>query len=276
SAPRFHTGRGPHRHLADVLAGGRAVHLDHLGGRRLGPLAADEKLVVLRCQTVGHFAPLLLIAPLWAPPYPRRSWIRTCSIIAAEGPARDCSPGTPVAPAPRSATMPIAGGSGGKRQPGRRCRPPNSGRRPPIPRTTTIRNRSSDDDRVCGCSAPRRASRRDSASAPFRDRRTARARRCRTAPPDRPAWSPSASPRQAARAAVRARRHWTTGRCPPSRRRRAVPCPTRGRTCLLHPPKPARRHAFHVDLVPRRCSGHPHRRTRRRRTPGRPRRLVGC
>src|SRR6202012_6006837 len=127
SAPRFHTGRGPHRHLADVLAGGRAVHLDHLGGRRFGPLAADEKLVVLRCQTVGHFAPLLLIAPspasgrcrhcifcrrLWAPPYPRRRWIRTCSIIAAEGPARDCSPGTPVAPAPRSATTPIAGGSG--------------------------------------------------------------------------------------------------------------------------------------------------------------------
>jgi hypothetical protein len=35
-----------HRHLADVLAGGRAVHLDDFGGRRLRPLAADEEFVV--------------------------------------------------------------------------------------------------------------------------------------------------------------------------------------------------------------------------------------
>ncbi len=47
SAGGVDVGLGGQRHLADQFAGGRRVHLDDLGGRRLDPLAADEQLVPL-------------------------------------------------------------------------------------------------------------------------------------------------------------------------------------------------------------------------------------
>ncbi|GAA44020.1 hypothetical protein NCGM2209_0621 [Mycobacterium tuberculosis NCGM2209] len=46
-------GGGRHRHLADIFPSGWAAYLDNIGGRRFGPLAADEKLVVFRA-TVRH------------------------------------------------------------------------------------------------------------------------------------------------------------------------------------------------------------------------------
>ncbi len=77
-------GRRRHRHLADVFAGGRTVHLDDFGGRRFGPFAADEKLVVFGLN-VGHVrrsSSSLRSASspaAMAPPYPSRSKTRTCS-----------------------------------------------------------------------------------------------------------------------------------------------------------------------------------------------------
>ena len=116
------------------------------------------------------------------------------------------------------------------------------------------------------------------ASGPSRARRTGPARRCRTAPPARPAWSPAASRRRAARAAARARRHWTTSRCPPSRRRTAAPCPTRGRTSPGLAAAESRPGRVHLARGPvrHRCSGHRHRRTPPRSIPARRRRRAAC
>src|SRR4029450_206692 len=132
--------------LPDLLTRCGREHLDDLGGRRFDPLAADEQLVVFglvgRVHALCHERHTTQI-PAKREPVPVRR------LMTAEGPAPDCSPGTPSGPALRSSTTPIVVGSGESRQPGRRCSPPTPARRTPTPRTTTIRSRFSADARVC-------------------------------------------------------------------------------------------------------------------------------